>query len=268
MSVIIGHASQDENKRISGGVAGDQTGKELCTRTWYAKNWDYVLRCGNADKAEKMAVACEQACANNNIGYDQSQRNTLRTQAQLCGYDLSKITTPCECDCSSFMTVCAECAGIPIAYNGNNAPTTSTMKTAFLASGAFVILTGNQYVNIPDNLRRGDILVKAGKHTVMVLSNGKSAEKAKTQTVYKINSDYTTKANLYIRETPFGEKVKHSNVTIDAQKKSHFDEYGYAILDKGTKVTCLEVKELDSSTWIRIPSGWICGINLGIKYIE
>lgn len=34
-----------------------------------------------------MAQACEAACNNNHIGYDQSQRNTLNQQAQLVGYD-------------------------------------------------------------------------------------------------------------------------------------------------------------------------------------
>ena len=35
MSVRIGHASQDEHGRATGGSAGDQTGKELCIRQWY-----------------------------------------------------------------------------------------------------------------------------------------------------------------------------------------------------------------------------------------
>lgn len=107
MPILIGHASIDENGKISSGTAGDQTAKEVCTRTWYSKPWDFVLRCKDSVKAEKMAVACEQGCSNNRIGYDQGQRNTLYTQAKAVNFDLSKITTLCECDCSSFMTVCA-----------------------------------------------------------------------------------------------------------------------------------------------------------------
>ena len=100
MAVKIGHASLDERGAISGGATGDQTGNEVCTRTWYDKGWGYVLRCKDSAIAEKMAKACEAACANNNIGYDQRQRNTLHTQALKVGYDLSKVA-PCECDCSS-----------------------------------------------------------------------------------------------------------------------------------------------------------------------
>ena len=44
MSVKIGHASLDENNRISGGNAGDQTKKEVCIRTWYNKPWLSVIR--------------------------------------------------------------------------------------------------------------------------------------------------------------------------------------------------------------------------------
>lgn len=168
----IGHASINENGSTKNGLAGDQTGKEVCIREWYSKPWDFVLRCIDPIKAETMAKTCEDGCANNNIGYDQNQRNTLRTQAIKCGYDLSKVNTKCECDCSSFMTVCAECAGISIKYNGNNAPTTSTMKKAFTDTGWFKVYTDNVYLKGTSYLKRGDILVKAGSHTVMVLDNG------------------------------------------------------------------------------------------------
>lgn len=172
MSIKIGHSSIDENNKISGGAAGDQTEKEVCIRSWYSKPWQFVLRCKDSNKAELMAVACEKGCENKNLGYDQGNRNSLNTQAKLVGYDLSKIKTACECDCSSFMTVCAQAAGINIPYNGTNAPTTSTMKSAFLFTGEFEVLTDSKYITTDAYLKRGDILVKAGSHTVMALENG------------------------------------------------------------------------------------------------
>ena len=45
MPIKIGHASIDENNKTKGGVAGDQTSKEVCIRTWYSKPWQYILRC-------------------------------------------------------------------------------------------------------------------------------------------------------------------------------------------------------------------------------
>lgn len=164
----IGHASIDENNKTKNGKAGDQTGKEVCIREWYSKPWDYVLRPITDSIAEASASACEAGCANNHIGYDQNQRNTLYTKASQVGFNLAKIVDDCETDCSAFMTVCAIAGGAPVKY-GTNAPTTSTMKTAFLNSGCYDLLTDKKYLTSDKCLRRGDILVKAGSHTVMAL---------------------------------------------------------------------------------------------------
>ena len=75
--IKIGQASRDERGRYSGGLAGDQDGREVAIREWYNRPWNKVLRCKDVAKAEKIAVAMEKACKNNCIGYDQSQRTTL-----------------------------------------------------------------------------------------------------------------------------------------------------------------------------------------------
>ncbi len=174
MSVTIGHAAIDERGKAKGGAAGDQTGKEVYTRSWYDKGWKLLLRPKSSTVAEAMARACEAGCANDNIGYDQNQRNTLHSKAIQSGYDLSAVTT-CETDCSAFMTVCAIAGGVTKLEYSGNAPTTSTMKTAFQNSGAFDVLTDSKYLTSDSYLKRGDILVKPGSHTVMVLSNGSKA---------------------------------------------------------------------------------------------
>lgn len=179
MSVKIGHSSIDENGKAHSGQAGDATSREVCTRSWYNGNWHTVLRPIDPEVAEKMASACEAGCANEKIGYDQWQRNTLRTQAKAVNWDLSKITVPCECDCSSFMSVCAECAGIDIPYYGGNAPTTSSMVDAFSSTGEFKVLKESKYLTTDEYLKRGDILVKSG-HTVMVLEDGSKADVQET----------------------------------------------------------------------------------------
>lgn len=182
MAILIGHASIDERGMTKNGSAGDQTGREVCTRLWYDKPWAYVLRCKDSVKAEQMARACERGCANNNIGYNQNRRNTLHTQAQKVNYDLSRITASCETDCSAFMSVCAQAAGIRIPYNSANAPTTSTMKSAFAKTGEFEILTDSKYLTSDKYLKRGDILVKPGSHTVMALQNGSKAAASSANT--------------------------------------------------------------------------------------
>lgn len=170
MAVKIGHASLDENGKASGGSAGDQTKKEVCTRNWYNKPWTSVLRPNDSSVAEKIATAMEQACANDNIGYDQYQRTTLYTKAQEAGWDLSKITSKCECDCSSLVAVCVNAAGITVSkdiYTGNE-------KTSLANTGAFTVLTESKYTTKADYLKRGDILLGSG-HTAVVLGNGSSA---------------------------------------------------------------------------------------------
>lgn len=171
MSVTIGHASIDENKKAKGGSAGDQTKKEVCTRSWYNKPWTCVIRPKDSAKAEKIAKAMEQACANDKIGYDQYQRTTLYTQAKAVNWDISKVTTACECDCSSLVAVCVNAAGIKVSkdiYTGNE-------KTALANTGAFTVLTDSKYISMAKYLKRGDILLGAG-HTAIVLTDGANAE--------------------------------------------------------------------------------------------
>lgn len=183
MAIKIGHASADENRNSHSGTAGDQTGGEVCTRQWYSSPWDLVLRCTDSGKAEKMAKACEAACVNNKIGYDQYQRNTLLTQAKACNWDLSKVSVACECDCSSLMTVCAQCAGIDVPYVSGNAPYTGNMKAQFLKTGQFEALTASKYMTSDSFLKRGDILVRTSGHTAMALENGGQSNSTNTASV-------------------------------------------------------------------------------------
>lgn len=177
MAVKIGHASRDERLKASGGKAGDQDGKEVCIRDWYAGNWNVLLRPRSAAVAEKMARFCEDVCNNPCVGYDQGQRNSLRTAALRADWNGRKILTDCETDCSAFMTVCAEAAGVDMQrfYYFGNAPTTWTMRGTFAATGDFDVLTDSKYLVRSDYLKRGDILVRESGHTCMVLSDGAKA---------------------------------------------------------------------------------------------
>ncbi len=175
--VMLGYAAKDERGSYSGGQAGDQTGKEVYVNGWYNQNWTSVLRPKSAQLAEKIARACEAACANNKIGYSQSDRNSLLTQAKKVGYDMSKITTPCNCDCSSFVSVICVCCGLPesIFFAGGNGRVTSNMSEACLATGKFNELFDAKYRTQKNYLKRGDILLNRNAHVVIVLSNGRNA---------------------------------------------------------------------------------------------
>lgn len=168
--VKIGHASIDENGKIAGGKSGDQTKREVCVRDWYAKGWTDVLRPKTKALANKIAKAMEEACANDNIGYDQSQRLTLYDAAKKAK-SIAKIKTKCECDCSSLVAVCVNMAGVkvnPDLYTGNEVD-------ALMKTGKFDLLTDPKYLNSDAYLKRGDILVKRNGHTAIALTDGAKA---------------------------------------------------------------------------------------------
>ena len=170
----IAHASIDENKKVSGGAAGDQTKKEVCVRTWYNKPWTICLRHPDRSVREQIADVAEILANCDLIGYDQSERNTLHNIAKQCNYDLSSFISmnkTCETDCSAFVTCVCLFAGLKnLEYTGN-APTTSTMKSVFKKAG-FNVLTDEKYVSKTDYLSKGDILLKPSAHTVIVLDDG------------------------------------------------------------------------------------------------
>ena len=182
MAVMIGNASIDENGKAHGGKAGDQTGKEVLTKKFYVhkKGW-YVLRAKSAINAGRIAEAMEHACANDNIGYDQYERDTLLKKASSVGYDPALVKDPCECDCSSLVRVCIAYAWVKdmVAKWANGARfSTANMIAILLKSGEFDVMPDD--VGESDKLvRRGDILVtRTQGHCAVVLDDGPKAEYA------------------------------------------------------------------------------------------
>ena len=179
--VIIAHASLDENGKIKGGKAGDQTGKEVCTRSWYNKPWQYVIRFKDTKMANRFADAMEMAAKNDNIGYDQNQRNTLLTKARKFNYDISKVKEPCETDCSALVSVACMYAGIPesaLTLQGNCAHTRN-IRAMLKATGEVDIFSTSAYTSKTDRLKRGDILLKEGSHVAGVVKVDNPVETSK-----------------------------------------------------------------------------------------
>lgn len=235
MAVKIGHASIDENNRVKGGAAGDQTLKEVCTRSWYNKPWACVIRPKDSAAAEKIATAMEQACANNKIGYDQAQRTTLYTQAKAVGWDISKISTACECDCSSLVAVCVNAAGITVSrdiYTGNE-------KTSLMNTGAFELLTDSKHLSKADHLKRGDILLGAG-HTAIVLTDGGGVSEPvtenKTNDTAAVTKKATESAQSFAMSVAGTYKVTAS--WLNVRNGAGAAKPKIIAIPKGTKVKC------------------------------
>jgi gametolysin len=197
--IKIGQASRDERGKYSGGIAGDQDGKEVAIREWYSRPWNKVLRCKDVAKAEKIAVAMEKACKNNCIGYDQSQRTTLYSLAKSNGWRIEDIKTPCETDCSALVAVCVNAAGVNISgdiYTGNEAK-------ALLQTGEFELLSAPKYLMTDEYLKRGDILLYEFHHTAIALQDGRKAEKTKpTQVEYPLGWNVSSDGQWWYADTP------------------------------------------------------------------
>ena len=179
MSVRVGSARIDEQGKATGGKAGDQTGGEVSTQTWYkhSKGW-VVIRAKDDTVRSKIAEAMESACANNHIGYDQSQRNTLYNAVKSLGFNPGRVTTDVETDCSALVRVCCAFAGIVVGdFN------TSSEVSVLEKTGKFEIIKTAATCNSSVNLKRGDILVTKTKgHTVVVLDNGSNIGSQTTNT--------------------------------------------------------------------------------------
>ena len=172
MAVTIGSARIDERGKTAGGAPGDQTGKEVSAQAFYAhtKGWR-VFRPKDTAAAEKLAAAMRAACANENIGYSQGERNALWKLVRDKGYDPAKADEKTSCDCSSLARVCCAYAGI---MTGDF--TTESEPKALAATGAFTELSGAAYTKTGEKLQAGDILVTASKgHTAVVLTPARAS---------------------------------------------------------------------------------------------
>lgn len=89
---------------------------------------------------------------------------------------------------------------------------------------------------------------------------------------YKINKYvsgeiYVTAVNLYLRTAPNGEKIKHASLCDGYRANAKFDDFGCAILLKGTRVICKSTKTVDNQIWFEVSCGWLCAVNCDKEYI-
>lgn len=247
-TVKLGYASIDEYGNVSGGEAGDQTGKEVKVNDWYDHPWTKVYRCIDENIANKIATAMEQACANDNIGYDQSNRLSCWVQAKANDWDLSKITTKCECDCTSLMAVCLWAAGIEVNKS-------MTDPSVVMPTNKFVLLTDSKYLKSGDYLKRGD-LMDSRDHVAICLTNGAKSGSAPTPV------DPAEKEDLKV----IGKAVAKDYMNIRSADNTSATIYG-TISPK----TTLEVVEILDSGWYKVvwaksPTGYAYTSNEDDEY--
>lgn len=174
----ISNCGHDERYKYSGGAAGDQTGGEYAVVPWYDRPWNVILRAPDKKTGARLAQIARKAAQNNKIGYDQSQRKTYYLQLKKVNYHPDDIKTKCEADCSSSTAANVIATGYQL---GNKklqkvSPDcwTGNLKAALKAAG-FKVLTDKEYLNSPDLLLPGDILLNEKHHVAINLTEGKKA---------------------------------------------------------------------------------------------
>ena len=85
---------------------------------------------------------------------------------------------------------------------------------------------------------------------------------------WEIGETYTTQQDLNIRKEPNGAPVHYKDLTEDGKKHAFVNTSGYSVLKRGTKVTVKDIKSTGTCTWLKIPSGWICGKNSKNIYVS
>ena len=173
----ISNSGGDQNWGIRGGQAGDQTGHEWEIKNWYSYPWNCVLRYPNQKARDLIAELAIQAANNNNIGYDQYQRQTYWDALVKVGYYPSKITTPCEADCSAGVIANTKAVGYLLnisALKNITATYTGNMRQAYRNAG-FQVLTESKYLTSSSYLMPGDILLNDVNHTATNLGIGNNS---------------------------------------------------------------------------------------------
>lgn len=85
---------------------------------------------------------------------------------------------------------------------------------------------------------------------------------------YAVGRTYTLLYNVKVR-TGAGTSYRQKKLTeLTADGRKHAKSGTYAVLLKGTKVTCKKVVISGSDIWLQIPSGWVCAKQGNSIYIK
>jgi len=153
------HASSDE-------FAWDD---QVKMNGWYDKPWFMIFRPIDKNVAQKIVKCAIMLVESPHVGYSMDRRYTCWQQIEGHGFDPSYITSQCWCDCSQFVAICLNYAGVPVPAGLY----TYTMEGILGSTGQFQIITTN--VN-SDTGQPGDIYLGGNPgggtgHTAVCVSN-------------------------------------------------------------------------------------------------
>lgn len=171
-------AKIDENGKIKGGKGGDQTGQEVRITPFSGGKRVYsVFRHPDPKVARAIAYYLGDASSNEYIGYNQDDRASFGIEVAKVNYEPMNLTTPCNTDCSAFVSAGIKFAFMKAGINKQvDIMTTSTLRSnlpglgftevADIGRGTTAQLASTQKMQI------GDIAVTISKgHTFVCMGD-------------------------------------------------------------------------------------------------
>ena len=128
-----------------------------------------IFRYKDREKAKKHAEAAKFFVNSLFVGYDQSDRLSLKNYIKSLGYaNYKKLNKKKNTDCSALQCLCSNIAGISAVKDWNS---NAMIENYRKLTDEFEVLTDSKYLTSSDYLMEGDILVKPG-HAANVLNDG------------------------------------------------------------------------------------------------
>lgn len=223
------HASINEKGTVTGGKSGDQTGREICIRSYYNKPWVHVYRYTGVTASASGTVNVRNYLQKGDSG------DAVK--------EMQKMLISCGFSCGS--------SGVDGSFGGDT-------ENALLAFQAFY--------GLEQDGKYGPVS-KAKLVSVYNGKTAASVPEKKSTPSYTAGHEYTLQVELKVRTGPgtnYSAK-KHSQLTPDGQKH---DKDKDGCLDAGTTVTCQEIQRVGNDIWMKAPSGWMAAYYSGQAFIE
>lgn len=133
-----------------------------------------------------------------------------------------------------------------------------THVAIYLGNGKMIESRGGKS-NTKNNPGLGVVVSNVSRRSDLSKVRRVCDEISTSSTSYRVGTVYTTKVDkLRVRDSVWGNVKGYTQLSNDAQKHA----YSTGTLKKGTTVTCKSLTcATDGSTWMQIPSGWICAIS-------
>lgn len=223
------HASINEKGTVTGGKSGDQTGREICIRSYYNKPWIHVYRYTGVTASASGTVNVRNYLQKGDSG------DAVK--------EMQKMLIGCGFSCGN--------SGVDGSFGGD------TEKALFAFQAFYGLEQDGKYGPAS----------KAKLVSVYNGKTAASVPEKKSTPSYTAGHEYTLQVELKVRTGPgtnYSAK-KHSQLTADGQKH---DKDNDGCLDAGTVVTCQEVRNVGNDIWMKAPSGWMAAYYDGKVYIK